>query len=178
MDGIEIRHLPPDDLRLMGAIDRGERVTYAYRIEDGEVRRQEVDWDIPDWFPGEGPHHVDTHIADMVPALDAGGILLGAFEGDRVAGLAIVVPSFQEQMAWLAFLHVSRPYRRRGVGAMLWNEASGLARAADATTMYVSAIPSGPAVDFYVRQGCRPTDEPHPALLAKEPDDLHLVCPL
>jgi hypothetical protein len=44
--------------------------------------------------------------------------------------------------------------------------------------MYVSAIPSGPAVDFYVRHGCEPAAEPHPGLLAKEPDDLHLICPL
>ena len=178
MASIETRRLAPTDFRLLGDLDRSERVTHAYRIDDGSLRRFEVDWDIPDWFPGEGPHHVGTHIADMAPAFDAGGILLGAFDGEDVAGLAIVVPGFEDRMAWLAFLHVSRPYRRHGVGAMLWDEAAGLARAEGSTSMYVSAIPSGPAVDFYVGRGCRPIAEPHPALLAEEPDDLHLVCPL
>ena len=81
-------------------------------------------------------------------------------------------------MAWLAFLHVSRPHRRSGVGAALWDAAADLARKAGATSMYVSAIPSGPAVDFYRSHGCRVAPEPNPDLLAKEPDDLHLVCPL
>ena len=34
------------------------------------------------------------------------------------------------------------------------------------------------AVDFYRRQGCEMALEPHPDLLAEEPDDLHLICPL
>jgi hypothetical protein len=33
-------------------------------------------------------------------------------------------------------------------------------------------------VGFYLRQGCRLADPVHPDLWAKEPDDIHLVCPL
>ena len=175
---IDIRRLEPDDLRLIGEIDRSERVRHAYRIVDGDFERYEVDWDIPTWYPGEGPHHVETHIDDMAPVLEIGGVLLGAFDGDAFAGIVIVVPRFEGTMAWLAFLHVSRPHRRSGVGAALWDEAARLARAAGATSMYVSAITSGPAVDFYRRHGCEVAPEPHPDLLAKEPDDLHLICRL
>jgi hypothetical protein len=44
--------------------------------------------------------------------------------------------------------------------------------------MYVSATPTGSAVGFYLSRGCHLADPPHPALLASEPDDIHLVCPL
>lgn len=178
MSPIKIQRLTPSDLHLIGELDRSEHVTHAYRIEKGEYRRRDVDWDIPTWLPGEGPHHVATHIADLEPILDAGGVLLGATDGEAVAGIAVVVPRFEEQMAWLAFLHVSRPWRRCGVGRALWDEASRLAREVESTSMYVSAIPSGPAVDFYRGRGCRPAAEPHPDLLAEEPDDLHLLFPL
>ena len=41
---------------------------------------------------------------------------LGAFDGERPLGLAVVDPSFEPRLAWLAFLYVSRPDRRRGSG--------------------------------------------------------------
>jgi predicted GNAT superfamily acetyltransferase len=48
-----------------------------------------------------------------------GGILLGAFDAERTAGLAVVHPGFGPRLAWPAFLHVSRPYRRRGAAQAL-----------------------------------------------------------
>ena len=78
-------------------------------------------------------------------------------------------------MAWLAYMHVSRLYRRQGVGRMLWDEAERIAREREATSIYVSAIPSGPAIDFYAGHGCRPVEEPHSELFAREPEDIHLV---
>jgi ribosomal protein S18 acetylase RimI-like enzyme len=81
-------------------------------------------------------------------------------------------------MAWLTFLHVSRPHRRRGAATALWGEATSLARAAGRSQLYVSATPTGSAVGFYLRQGCRLADPVHPALWAAEPDDIHLVCSL
>src|SRR5207249_1049373 len=52
-------------------------------------------------------------------------------------------PRFDGLLAWLAFLHVSRPHRRRGVASALWNEAVDLALAAGAGSLYVSAVPTG-----------------------------------
>lgn len=42
----------------------------------------------------------------------------------------------------------------------------------------VSATPSGSAVGFYTSRGCRVVDAPHPELFAKEPEDIHLTCPV
>ena len=43
-------------------------------------------------------------------------------------------------------------------------------------TMYVSAVPTNTAVGFYRSRGCELAAEVHPALYAKEPEDVHLVC--
>jgi hypothetical protein len=53
-----------------------------------------------------------------------------------------------------------------------------MARAASATRLYVSATPTGSAVNFYLRQGCVLADPPHPALFELEPEDIHLILPL
>ena len=80
--------------------------------------------------------------------------------------------------AWLAFLHVSREYRRSGVAAALWFAGAEIAANAGATSIYVSATPSGSAIGFYTSRGCQLAETPHPALLAKEPEDIHLICPI
>jgi GNAT superfamily N-acetyltransferase len=138
--------------------------------------------DIPAWDPnGSGPHSVADKVEFCVSVLAAGAVLLGAYdeEGEQgVVGLAVVQPSFESRLAWLAVLHVSRPHRRRGAARALWNAAVDLARGAGATSIYVSATPTGSAVGFYLGRGCRLADPPHPALFAKEPDDVHLVCSL
>ena len=41
--------------------------------------------------------------------------------------------------------------------------------------MYVSATPTDSAVGFYLSRGCELADPVHPALSAKEPDDVQLT---
>jgi len=173
---LEVRSLSADDITLVGEIDRSERVSSAYRVEAGALVRFDVDWDVPPWSPeGKGPHHVESLIEFLRPILEDGGVLLGAFRCDRLAGLGVVVPRFEPPMAWLAFLHVTRPERGRGVGTTLFEEAERCAREAGATSMYVSATPTGPTIDFYLARGCAPATQPHPRLLAEEPEDVHLL---
>ena len=173
---MNVRRLPAGSMELLAQIDRTEYVDYAYRVVDGRLERYPVDWDIPTFRrEGSGPHSVQLHVDTWQPVLEGAGILLGAFEGDELAGLAIAVPEFEPGMAWMAYMHISRDFRRRGVGTLLWNEAEQIARDSGATSMYVSAIPSGPAIDFYVGRGCQPVVEPHPELFAMEPEDIHLI---
>ena len=172
-----MRRLGAADVSLVGAIDRSEHVDVEYAVIDGALTEQPVRvTEIPPWDPtGSGPHSVDAHIRFCASAIADGAVLLGAFDEERPAGLAVVDPAFEPPMAWLVFLHVSRPYRRRGAARALWATAVELAGAAGATSMYVSATPTGSAVGFYLRQGCRLADSPHPELFAHEPEDIHLI---
>jgi GNAT superfamily N-acetyltransferase len=177
---VKVRRLSADDVGLVASIDRAEHVDVEYRVVDGALQQVPATIpDIPAWDPvGSGPHSVAAHVAFCESVVARGGILLGAFDGDRTAGLAIVDPDFEPRRAWLASLHVSRPFRRKGAAQALWNVAADLAVASGAESMYVSATPTESAVGFYLKQGCRLARPVHPGLFAAEPDDIHLVCSL
>lgn len=173
---IQIRQLPASDIARLAEIDRSEHVHVGYTYHDGELRAEEVDWHVPDWYPaGDGPHSVQTMIRFCAEHLETGCVLLGALDDERLAGVAILRPHLAEGMAQLAFLHVSRPYRRQGVAARLTNEVCRLARKDGARALYVSATPSESAVGFYLSQGFRPAGTPDPELFALEPEDIHMI---
>ena len=110
--------------------------------------------------------------------MDKGAVAMGAFEGERMAGIGVLLPELREGMAQLTFLHVSRPHRRAGIAARLVGELFRVAEERGASAVYVSSAPTESAVGFYWRHGFRPTDEPAPELLALEPEDIHMVKPL
>ena len=175
-----MRRLEVDALAMIAMIDRSEHVDLEYAIVEGALTERPVTMvEIPPWDPtGTGPHSVVAHIEFCRPLVTRGAVLLGAFAKRQPLGLTVVDPTFEPELAWLAWLHVTRTHRRRGVAQALWKAASDVARLSDARTIYVSATPTGSAVGFYLRQGCRLANPAHPVLIAKEPDDIHLVCPL
>jgi len=173
----EVRRLGVEDIGLIARIDRSEHVEVEYRIVDGRLTERPVSMtEIPPWDPeGAGSHSVAAKIAEVRPLVAGGAALFGAFAGDRFLGVAVVDGSFEPSLAWLAFLHVSRPSRRQGIASALWDAAFGVAAAAAAQSIYVSATPTGSAVRFYLSRGCVLADPVHAALYAKEPEDIHLV---
>jgi GNAT superfamily N-acetyltransferase len=176
---MDIRRLAPDDVELVRRIDRSEHVDVEYQVVDGALTERPVTMvDVPPWPDDDGEFSVGAQLTFCRDALANGGVLFGAFDDDDVLGLTIVDPAFEPGLAWLAWLHVSRAHRRRGVAAALWATAVDLARAAGATSMYVSATPTGSAVGFYTSRGCRLADPVHPTLFEHEPDDVHLVTSL
>lgn len=176
---IEVRELGADRIELIRQIDRSEHIDTLYAIKDGRLHSESVEVDVPQWdAEGDGEHSSARRITEFRPVVESGATLLGAFVDDRFAGIAIVDPSLDERTAWFAFLHVSRAYRRVGVASALWAAGKEIAARAEAASMYVSATPSGSAVGFYTSRGCRLADPPHPALLAEEPEDIHLICPI
>jgi hypothetical protein len=174
---MQVRRLRAEDVSLVATIDRSEHVDVQYCVIDGEL--QEIPAAIAEvapWDPtGSGPHSVTAKIAFCESVIARGGILLGALDHERTVGLAIVHPAFEPPLAWLAFLHVSRPDRRRGAAQALWNVATAIVVANGAESIYVSATPTESAVGFYLRQGCRLAHPVHPDLFAVEPEDIHLV---
>lgn len=173
---ITVTVLPAQALARIVELDRTEHITQAYRLIDGALSLVSVDWQVPPWSPvDDGSHSVPALLRDWCPILAAGGVLLGALDGTCLAGIGILRYRLTSIMAQLAVLHVSRPYRGRGVGAQLVGEVVRLARINGAQALYVSATPSQATVDFYQAQGFDLTLQPHPELYALEPEDIHLV---
>lgn len=178
MAAIDVTFLTPGDIELLREIDRSEQLEVEYTVDSGRLVSSETDLYVPPWDPsGSGDHSVQNLIAFCSPHLEQGAQLLGAFDGGAVVGMALVEPSLRPGLGWLALLHVSNGRRRGGVGQALWNAATAVARNAGAGAVYVSATPTGSAVQFYLKQGCQLAgpDEIVPELVALEPDDVHLL---
>lgn len=177
---LTVRTLAADDVSLIAEVDRSEHVDVEYAVIDGRLEERPVSLaEIPSWDrEGSGEHSVAAKMEHCADLIADGAVFLGAFDGDALMGVAIVHPSLEPGLGWLAFLHVSRPHRRQGAARGLWDAAADLARRAGARSIYVSAVPTGSALGFYLGQGCRLAEPVHPMLFAKEPDDIHLVCPL
>jgi ribosomal protein S18 acetylase RimI-like enzyme len=101
-------------------------------------------------------------------------VALGAFAGERLVGIGIMVPHIRPGIAQLAFLHVSNGYRVRGIGRHLSDELERVACEQGDARMVVSATPSLNTVRFYRRRGFEPMEEPLPELYELEPEDVHM----
>jgi GNAT superfamily N-acetyltransferase len=172
---VDIRQMQPHELDRIRDIDRSEAIRTGYRQEGRAIVAFDVNWDDDGWLEGEGDHSFDRMIRGARCQLDLDGTAFGAFDGERLAGIAIYRPRLTETMGQLALLHVSNGYRRLGVASRLYDEVLRMARADGATHLYVSATPTESAVGFYLNKGFEPTDTPHPELLAEEPDDIHMT---
>jgi predicted N-acetyltransferase YhbS len=175
---MRVRRLRAEDVALVAAIDRSEHVDFAYRVVDGQLQTvPALIAEVAAWNKvGTGPHSVAAEIEFCRSVVARGGVLLGVSDAGGTVGLAIVHPAFEPSLAWFAFLHVSRLYRRSGVAQALWNAAVEVAVAGGAESIYISATPTESAVGFYLRQGCHLAQPVHPDLFAAEPDDVHLIC--
>jgi len=175
---LDIRRMERNELERIRDIDRAEVIRTGYRQKGREIVAFDVNWDDGGWLEGDGEHSVGRMIRGARRQLDLGGTAIGAFDGDRLAGIAIYRPRLMQSMAQLALLHVSHDDRRRGVASRLYDEVLRMAREDGVTHLYVSATPTESAVGFYTSKGFKPTDRPHPELLAEEPDDIHMVLKL
>jgi GNAT superfamily N-acetyltransferase len=173
---MRIRRMALSEFDRIVEIDRSEHITQQYRARGSELQLFDVEVRAPRWGePGE--RSVQHYIDLWKPLVERGGVLLGAFEGERLVGFAIYEPpgvSLSEGVANFAVLHVTRAYRGRGVAYSLSHEVVRLAREDGAHRLYVSATPTRATVDFYLRQGFEPLATPDERMLALEPDDIHM----
>jgi GNAT superfamily N-acetyltransferase len=106
--------------------------------------------------------------------VDKGGIALGAFASGRLVGIGVVAPHLRPGIGQLAWLHVSAPWRARGIGSRLSDQLEQIARTAGDSDMVVSATPSESTVRFYLGRGFQPMAEPFAELFELEPEDVHM----
>jgi len=175
MSAIEYRRLAPAELSLVGEIDRTERIESLYVQHGATLELQVGDRSSPPWDPeGDGEHSVAAQRAALERQVEAGAIPLGAFAGDRLVGIGLVIPHVRSGVAQLAFLHVSDGYRGLGIGGRLSDDLERIGREAGDTSMVVSATPSVNTVRFYLGRGFEPMAEPLPELYELEPEDIHM----
>jgi predicted N-acetyltransferase YhbS len=174
---LNIRLLQREELADVWTIDRREVVENIYVLRDGQLALTPHNFDIRGWQHGEP----ELYTPMFLDCYDRGGTFWGAFEGDALVGTAILESRLigsQRDTLQLKFLHVSRDYRKRGLGASLFSKAAETAKSLGAAKMYISATPSENTINFYRRLGCVLATEVDPELFALEPEDIHLECPI
>ena len=127
--------------------------------------------------PGIVPVEPFALVLTVQTTFDRGATFFGAFDGSVLVGMAVLGHDFigsGEGRLNLEGLWVSHIARGRGVGGALSWSAVQDARDRGAQALYVSATPSENSVRFYQSLGCRLAQPVDPALLAKEPEDIHL----
>jgi GNAT superfamily N-acetyltransferase len=169
-----MRPLTRDEVELLWTIDRSEVHHHTYELREGELVRVPNYFEVPGWRPDAAANETPL----LLDSFDRGGTFVGVFDAEALIGISVLesarVGRGRDQMQ-LSYLYVSRTYRGRGVGMQLFEAAVSLAREAGAKALYVSSAPTENTVDFYLNRGCVLAPEPDQALLAAEPDDIHLI---
>lgn len=172
---LRYRRLTGAEVERVADIDRTEPIDALYVQHGSRLEVVSGDWSAPAWDPdGTGAHSVAAQREEVERLLGRGATALGAFEGDRLVGIGVVLPHVRPGVAQLAYLHVSNGSRDRGVGGRLADALEEIARDAGDESMVVSATPSLHTVRFYERRGFAPMVEPLPELFALEPEDVHM----
>jgi GNAT superfamily N-acetyltransferase len=172
-----VREMAITEITRIAEIDRSEHITAQYKSCKGALNVIDVDIRAPRWGePGERP--LQEYVDAWRALVEGGGVLLGAFDADRLVGVAIYDRMFCGEPARLAVLHVTRSHRGKGIGGALSSEVVRLARLDAAKRLYVSATPTRATVDFYLGEGFEPLATPNARLLALEPEDIHMAMSL
>lgn len=172
-----LREIGRADCPLLEHIDRAERIDEHYVLVDGQLEIVGGEIDVPGWHREE----IAAYVPRLVGLLDVGGVVLGAWDGDRIVGLGSLDPrpvGGDATVVKLDMLHVSRNHRGQGVGHALTFALAERARDSGAKRLYISATPTRGTVDAYRAMGAVVAPEPDPELLRLEPDDIHLLLPL
>ena len=176
---ITYKELEKSDLTRIAEIDRSEVIRIGYEVREGALTEMEVMWDAPNFIAeGEGEYTVAGEIKFCRSHMVRNATAIGGFDGDALIAIGILTPDIRPKMAQLAYLHVSRKYRRKGIGATITRQLLERASALGSERVYVSSVPSESAVSFYKSFGFDLIAEPLPELYDLEPDDIHMVLEL
>lgn len=106
-----------------------------------------------------------------------GGVVIGAFDGSKLAGFASAESTFfgsREQYLELSSIHVTEEERGKGIGKKLFRLICEWAREQGAERLYISAHSSVESQCFYKKMGCTEAEEYSSAHVEKEPFDCQL----
>ena len=170
---MKIRELHREEIEKMWAIDRGEVIENIYYFQNGTLVLQPEHYDLQGWPPGEPGQYTPV----LVDCFDRGGTFYGVFQNAELIGVAVLENKFigkNKDQLQLKFLHISRTYRKQGLGKILFEKVVEKAQEKKVRKLYISATPSENTVNFYINIGCVVTQEIDQALFELEPEDIHL----
>jgi predicted N-acetyltransferase YhbS len=170
---MKLRKLNRKEIILIKNLDRSEIVNHIYYYREGNLELEEEFYDIGPW----SEHQLVDHTKFLTELFDRGGYIYGMFKDDKMIGIMALDCDFigkKKDQLQMAFLHVDKNYRNRGIGEKLMSKAKEKAKKLGAKSLYISATPSLNTVRFYFSLGCELASEINPELYELEPEDIHL----
>ena len=116
-------------------------------------------------------------ICDLRTCILEGGKVIGAFEGEDLAGFANIESClFGSKMEYieLPYIHISSERRGYGIGKKLFEKCCEEAKRLGASKLYIAAHPSVESQGFYKAMGCREAVEINEKIWSREPLDIQL----
>jgi len=113
----------------------------------------------------------------ILHCVSSGSVAYGAMENNSIVGFALIIDKrfgSKNQYVDLAEFYVSEPYRRKGIGKVLFQMACAAAKKFGGKKLYISAHSAEESIAAYKSYGCTLAKEINKTLAEKEPCDLQL----
>ena len=154
----------------MDSFDRFQEVQNVWRIENGRF--------VLHFQPFTETWSLEQRRKKAGEILSGRYISFCAFEGDAVVGEIMLLPELNENRLIIDSFHVSRAYRRHGIGRRLVETAADYARGRGASALYASCCSAEETIDFYMAMGFRLSEHPISSCVEDEPFDIQMECRL
>lgn len=151
---------------------RIQKVTKCWRREHGEWVIRDAAF-VDDW----GEAEYKELIRCLQNTAETGGLVMGAFFGQRLAGFVSVEQAplgSRGQYMDLSSIHVSHDMRGHGIGKKLFSMAADFARENGREKLYISGHSAVETQAFYRSLGCVEAKEYDPEHVKREPFDCQL----
>ena len=159
------------ELNRISEIDRTEHITQFYKQKGETLEVNDIDLQVPSWDSQE-------KIKEWVPIAENYQNMWGAFNDDKLVGFSVYRSQLTDDMAQFAILHISKDFRRMGIGRNLSNIVINKAKSEGKRRIYLTASPSKSTVDFYMTLGFKLADQLNEELFKLEPKDIHMILEL
>lgn len=165
-----IKRIKPEEFRLdaMDFFDRHQVVRQVYRMRGNQLLLISNDFE-EDWSP--------ERKREKAAEIHSGRyIVFGAFDENRIIGQIMLLPQLNNGRMIIDSFHVSKEYRRKGIGRALFAVAKKEAQMHGAKSLYISACPAQETIDFYRSVGCEISQDPIDECVLDEPLDIQMEC--
>lgn len=162
-----------EEFSLLKEIDRSEIVKEKYILKNNSLVLVDDYYNITSWIEDE----VNEYINRMNNIYNSKGIIIGAFDNDKVVGIGAldkVLYGKTKDKYKLDLLYINHDYRGQGIGKHIVNLFKEEAKKDNIKSIYISATPFKNTMDFYLGLGATLTNEIDEELFKLEPEDIHL----
>ena len=165
---IEIRQADKNNFNgfSMDSFDRFQKVQNVYRMEAGKLVLKTNPF-TETWSP-------ERRREKAAEILSGRYVTFCAFDGETPVGEIMLIPELNQNRLIIDSFHVSRAYRRQGIGRKLLEAVSDYAVSRGAEALYASCCSAEETINFYRAMGFEPSEYPIAACAEEEPFDIQM----